>query len=68
MIEKRSGEVWQEIGTAEFGSYLILDGGGGEYRVVARTKTNDQSRILGSVPVTPEESASHVLVPAITKR
>jgi hypothetical protein len=68
MIEKRSGEVWREIGTAEFGSYLNLDGGSGEFRVVARPKTIDQSRVLASVPATPEESASQELVPDIAKR
>ncbi|HET9908211.1 MAG TPA: hypothetical protein VFQ23_16285 [Anaerolineales bacterium] len=63
-IEKFMDGAWNEIGTAEFGSFLISDGGG-QFRVWRVPKNGSQPEILGEVTADFTGSQSPIFVPRI---
>ena len=64
-IEKFVEGVWSEVGTAEYGSYLIRDANGGQFRVWRMPKNGDQSEVLGEAIADSTASPAPVFVPRI---
>jgi arabinan endo-1,5-alpha-L-arabinosidase len=64
-IEKLADDVWSEIGTAEYGSFLIHDVGG-QFRVWRMPKNGNQPEVLGETQAKSSESPSPVFIPRIT--
>lgn len=66
LIESQTeGEEWQEVGRADYGSFLIGPGGSGTYRVSAITKMGE-TRTIGEVDVEVVEKETPVLTPHIS--
>ena len=63
-VERSTTDGWQEVGRAEFGSFLT-GAGGGDYRVWARSRVAAEARLLGQVRAHPEGESPPVLVPRI---
>ena len=64
-IEKFMNGAWSEIGTAEYGSFLVRNEGGGTFRVWRMPKSGDQPEILGEVTSDSTGSPSPVFIPQI---
>ena len=64
-IEKLVNGMWNEIGTTEFGSFLIRDGGG-QFRVWRVPKNGNQPEILEEVTANFFGSPSPVYIPRIS--
>jgi hypothetical protein len=63
-IEKLMEDAWSEIGTAEYGSFLIHDQGG-QFRVWRMPKNGDQPEVLGEAQAKPSDIQSPVFIPHI---
>jgi beta-fructofuranosidase len=62
-IEKLADGIWNEVGTAEYGSFLVR--GGGQFRVWRMPKNGSQSEVLGEAQVDSTDSQSSVFIPRI---
>jgi len=63
-VDRQENGAWVEIGEAEFGSFLLRDGGG-TFRVWALPKDGSQPRVLGEASAAPEEGTPPVYIPVI---
>jgi hypothetical protein len=64
-IERFAEGAWSEIGTAEYGSFLIRDGGG-QFRVLRLPKNGSPPEILGEVTAEYTGSPAPIFVPRIS--
>jgi len=64
-IEKLVDGAWSEIGRAEYGSFLIREEGGGQFRVWRMPKNEGQPEGLGEAAADSSQSASPVFIPRI---
>ena len=65
-IEKLADSAWSEIGTAEYGSFLVRDGGGGTFRVWRVPKNGSQPEVLSEVTADFTGSPAEIFVPRIS--
>ena len=63
-IEKFVDGAWSEIGTAEYGSFLVRDGGG-QFKVWRIPKNGSQPEVLGEAEAISTDHQSPVFVPRI---
>ena len=64
-IQKYNNLTWQEIGQAEFGSFLLRDSGG-IYRVVAEPRDKSIKHTVGEVRAAPQTGSPPVNIPFIS--
>jgi len=65
ILQQQAGGQWQEIGQAEFGSFL-LDGAGGQYQVWAEALQGGERRLVGQAVLPESKGAAQVYRPSIT--
>lgn len=64
-IDKLVNGAWSEIGTAEYGSFLIREEGGGQFRVWRISKNGSQPEVLGEAAADSTGVPSPVFIPRI---
>jgi arabinan endo-1,5-alpha-L-arabinosidase len=62
-IERWEDDGWEEVGQAQFGSFLLRERG--VYRVWAEPKDRDTARLLGEVTAVPDAGMPPLYVPRI---